>query len=107
MQEVRCHPLKRLQLLVSIRFQVLFHSPNRGAFHLSLTVLCSLSVMYEYLGLEGGPPMFRQGFTCPALLKSCCVAFAYGTVTRYGQTFQIVLLTQQQALAWSAFARHY
>ena len=28
-----------LQLLVSIRFQVLFHSPNRGAFHLSLTVL--------------------------------------------------------------------
>ena len=58
-----------LQLLVSIRFQVLFHSPNRGAFHLSLTVLCSLSVMYEYLGLEGGPPMFRQDFTCPALLK--------------------------------------
>ena len=39
------------------------------AFHLSLTVLCSLSVMYEYLGLEGGPPMFRQDFTCPALLK--------------------------------------
>ena len=68
MQEVRCHPLKRLQLLVSIRFQVLFHSPHRGAFHLSLTVLCSLSVMYEYLGLEGGPPMFRQDFTCPALL---------------------------------------
>ena len=58
-----------LQLLVSIRFQVLFHSPNRGAFHLSLTVLCSLSVMYEYLGLEGGPPTFRQDFTCPALLK--------------------------------------
>ena len=58
-----------LQLLVSIRFQVLFHSPNRGAFHLSLTVLCSLSVMYEYLGLEGGPPIFRQDFTCPALLK--------------------------------------
>ena len=25
--------------LVSIRFQFLFHSPNRGAFHLSLTVL--------------------------------------------------------------------
>ncbi len=51
--------------------------------------------------------MFRQGFTCPALLKSCRFAFAYGTVTRYGQTFQIVLLTQRQALAWSAFARHY
>ena len=23
----------------------------------------------EYLGLEGGPPTFRQDFTCPALLK--------------------------------------
>jgi hypothetical protein len=28
-----------LPLLVDTRFQVLFHSPNRGAFHLSLTVL--------------------------------------------------------------------
>ena len=60
----------QLRLLVGVRFQVLFHSPRRGAFHLSLTVLCSLSVMYEYLGLEGGPPMFRQDFTCPALLNA-------------------------------------
>ena len=96
-----------LQLLVSIRFQVLFHSPNRGAFHLSLTVLCSLSVMYEYLGLEGGPPMFRQDFTCPALLKSFSIVFAYGAVTRYGHTFQSVLLIIEKALAWSRFARHY
>ncbi len=29
----------------------------------------SLSVTEEYLGLEGGPPIFRQGFTCPALLE--------------------------------------
>jgi hypothetical protein len=28
-----------LPLLVGIRFQVLFHSPRRGSFHLSLTVL--------------------------------------------------------------------
>ena len=28
----------------------------------------SLSVVHEYLALEDGPPMFRQGFTCPALL---------------------------------------
>ena len=81
-----------LQLIVSIRFQVLFHSPNRGAFHLSLTVLCSLSVMYEYLGLEGGPPMFRQDFTCPALLESFHIIFAYGAVTRYGHSSQSVLL---------------
>ena len=28
----------------------------------------SLSVTNEYLALEGGPPRFRPGFTCPALL---------------------------------------
>ncbi len=28
----------------------------------------SLSVDDEYLALEDGPPMFRQGFSCPALL---------------------------------------
>ena len=63
--------------------------------------------MYEYLGLEGGPPMFRQDYTCPALLESLQVVFAYGAITRYGQSFQTVLLTNYKALAWSAFARHY
>jgi hypothetical protein len=28
----------------------------------------SLSVDYEYLALEDGPPIFRQDYTCPALL---------------------------------------
>jgi hypothetical protein len=32
----------------------------------------SLSVTEEYLGLEGGPPTFRQGFSCPALLEDPC-----------------------------------
>jgi hypothetical protein len=50
--------------------------------------------MYEYLGLEGGPPMFRQDYTCPALLESYHITFAYGAVTRYGRTFQIVLLVE-------------
>lgn len=63
--------------------------------------------MYEYLGLEGGPPMFRQDFTCPALLESSSFAFTYGAVTRYGHSFQSVLLTNKEALAWSRFARHY
>ena len=57
--------------------------------------------------MEGGPPMFRQDFTCPALLESFIITFAYGAVTRYGRPFQIVLLIEHQALAWSAFARHY
>ena len=67
----------------------------------------TLSVVKEYLGLEGGPPMFRQDFTCPALLESFIITFAYGAVTRYGHSFQSVLLVEMKALAWSRFARHY
>ena len=63
--------------------------------------------MQEYLGLEGGPPTFRQDYTCPALLESFDITFAYGAVTRYGAPFQKLLLVEQEALAWSAFARHY
>ncbi len=29
----------------------------------------TLSVIENYLGLEGGPPMFRQDFTYPVLLQ--------------------------------------
>src|SRR5437762_7590274 len=50
-----------LPLLVSIRFQVLFHSPRRGAFHLSLTVL----VHYRSLRstrLGGWSPHVQTGF---------------------------------------------
>ena len=57
--------------------------------------------------MEDGPPMFRQDFTCPALLKSFSIIFTYGAVTRYGHTFQSVLLIEEKALAWSRFARHY
>lgn len=45
LQEARPHALEFLRipialgLLVGTRFQVLFHSPRRGTFHLSLTVL--------------------------------------------------------------------
>ena len=39
MQKVRRHTTWVLRPLVGNKFQILFHSPNRGAFHLSLTVL--------------------------------------------------------------------
>ena len=39
MQKARRHPIKGLRPLVGARFQVLLHSPVRGSFHLSLTVL--------------------------------------------------------------------
>ena len=57
--------------------------------------------------MEGGPPTFRQDFTCPALLKSCKRHYPYGAVTLYGSTFQTIPVLLLQALAWSAFARHY
>ena len=58
---------------------------------------CSLSVMHEYLGFEGGPPNFRQDFTCPALLKDFTEIDAYGAVTHYGRSFQIVPLFSIEA----------
>ena len=67
----------------------------------------SLSVMHEYLGLEGGPPTFRQDFTCPALLEDHRAFYPYGAVTHSGPTFQTVPVLTPKPLAWSAFARHY
>ena len=51
--------------------------------------------------------MFRQGFTCPALLEGPAAPFAYGAVTRSGRPFQAVRLEAAGPLACSAFARHY
>ena len=57
-----------LPLLVDARFQVLFHSPNRGAFHLSLTVLvhCRSSSVFS---LGGWAPQLPAGLACPAVLR--------------------------------------
>ena len=51
--------------------------------------------------------MFRQDFTCPALLVSRMLRHPYGALTHYGRPFQVVPVGNIQALAWSAFARHY
>jgi hypothetical protein len=81
--------------------------PSLGCFSPFPHGTSSLSVMHEYLGFEGGPPNFRQDFTCPALLKDIGSHYAYGAVTHFGPTFQKVLLVSPISLAWSAFARHY
>src|SRR5699024_9361511 len=39
LQKARRHPIKRLRPAGSTWFQDLFHSPSRGSFHRSLTVL--------------------------------------------------------------------
>ena len=61
-----------LPLFVCMRFQVCF-TPLPGFFSPFPHGTCSLSVDYEYLALEDGPPMFRQGFSCPALLVATLV----------------------------------
>ncbi len=81
--------------------------PSSGCFSPFPHGTCSLSVTEEYLGLEGGPPTFKQDFTCPALLEDLSAFYPYGAVTHYGPTFQTVPVLTPRPLAWSAFARHY
>ena len=51
--------------------------------------------------------MFRQDFTCPALLEDQAHFYPYGAVTLYGAPFQTLPVLKAWPLAWSAFARHY
>ena len=46
----------------------IYFTPLPGFFSPFPHGTCSLSVDYEYLALEDGPPIFRQDFSCPALL---------------------------------------
>ena len=55
----------------------------------------SLSVSREYLALDNGLPRFRQGFSCPVLLRNSSRVhnlFEYRTLTFYGPCFHRILL---------------
>ena len=60
--------LLALQLLVSSWFQVLFHSPNRGTFHLSLAVLVHYRSPNVF-SLGEWTPQVPAGLACPAVLR--------------------------------------
>ena len=60
MQKARRHP-EGLRPLVGAWFQGLFHSPVRGSFHLSLTVLCAIGLSRVF-SLTGWSPLIRPGF---------------------------------------------
>ena len=47
--------------------------------------------------MEGGPPMFRQDCSCPALLEDCRSGFPYGAVTRCGPPFQTLPVPKSTA----------
>ena len=95
-----------LRLHVSRRFQGLFHSPRRGAFHRSLTVLCAIG-RCVYVALGSGLPSFTPDCSCPVLLKyqSCGrIPVSYPAVTVFGDAFQTSSVTH---LSTSAMRQHY
>jgi hypothetical protein len=61
-------PPLALRLLVGLRFQVLFHSPNRGTFHLSLTVLVHYRSLNVF-SLGEWTPQLPTGLACPVVLR--------------------------------------
>jgi hypothetical protein len=79
-----------LRLHVSRRFQGLFHSPRRGTFHRSLTVLCAIG-RCVYVALGSGLPSFTPDCSCPVLLKYQSwgsIRVSYPAVTVFGDAFQ-------------------
>src|SRR5260370_5213789 len=71
--------------------------PSSGCFSPFPHGTGALSVTEEYLGLEGGPPIFRQDCTCPALLEDTGPGFPYGAVTRSGPPFQALPVPKTHA----------
>ena len=78
-----------LWVLVSTRFQVLFHSPP-GVLFTFPSQYYALSVTKEYLALGGGPPDFPQGFSCLVVLRILPLssAFKYEAFTLSGRLSQ-------------------
>ena len=68
MQKARRHHTKWLRPLVGAWFQVLFHSPNRGAFHRSLTVLSTIGLTGVF-SLAGWSRRIRAGFLVPRVTQ--------------------------------------
>ena len=68
LQKVRDHTHMVLSLLVSLRFQVLFHSPP-GVLFTFPSRYYSLSVTWSYLAFWDGPHFFRLDFSCPDVLR--------------------------------------
>ena len=115
LQKVRHHTHMVLCLLVSSRFQVLFHSPP-GVLFTFPSRYYSLSVIWSYLALRDGPRAFRQDSSCPDVLRiplglsrisptglspsSICLSRQFG----YPFKYHVAVLTPQVFLpaVWAA-----
>ena len=74
-----------------------YFTPLAGVLFTFHSRYSALSVMEEYLALGGGPPRFKPGSTCLALLGNnsrVLNPFAYGAFTLYGRPFHAVQLEQ-------------
>jgi len=85
-----------LRPLVGPWFQVLFHSPHRGSFHLSLTVLVHYRSL-RVLSLMGWSPPIHTGYLVSRATWERAARdwafnqsspFAYGAITLCGLSFQ-------------------
>ena len=111
-----------LRPVVGVRFQVLFHSPRRGSFHLSLTVLVRYRSSNVF-SLGKWSPQFPTRFLVSRRTQDPrhnLHDFDYGALTLSGRPFQTVPLSLPSltrvlqprcavhtGLGSSAFARHY
>ena len=74
-----------LRPVVSVRFQILFHSPRRGSFHLSLTVLLRYRSSSVF-SLGRWSAQLPTELACSVVLRipSLCIVYLYGTLTLFG-----------------------
>ena len=95
-----------LRLLGGDWFQVLFHSPPGGLFTFPSRYWYAIGGQ-EYLALEGGPPGFPQGFSCPGVLGWWRRAFrllATGLSPSLGALSSALHLTEEFLTRWRAAA---
>ena len=110
-----------LYLLVSSRFQVLFHSPP-GVLFTFPSRYYSLSVTWSYLAFWDGPHFFRQDFSCPDVLRITLASSKFRLQEFHllcstfpdNSTIHPTALSRSLprkhyvfGLGWSDFARHY
>ena len=94
LQKARRHTVRCSGRLRARGFRYCF-TPLAGCFSPFPHGTGSLSVTGECLALEGGPPCFPPGFTCPAVLRvgpRGGWGFAYGALTRCGRPSHAVPL---------------
>jgi hypothetical protein len=79
-----------LRPLVGIRFQVLFHSPDRGSFHLSLALLFAIGHQVVLSLARWAAPIHARfhGTGATRELRRRSTPFDYGAITLSGQAFQ-------------------